>query len=512
MTRVLALCALCVLLLVACRQEAAQPPEEDDGPTAAVSDLEGVRAATVRIVAEGTFVDPEIGLQANTAGSGSGFIVDPSGIVVTNNHVVTGAALLEVYLDGEDEPRNGRVLGYSECSDLAVIKIEGEEDFPYLEWYDDTITTGLDVYTAGYPLGDPEFTLTRGIVSKASADGDTDWASVDSVIEHDATINPGNSGGPLVTDDAQVVAVNYAAATDANQYFAISSEDARPLLERLQAQENVHSIGINGQAVGDDAGLTGVWVAAVDSGSAAAEAGIEPGDIVTTMEGLTLGADGTMSDFCDILRSRTASDVLAVEVLRFETEEVLAGELNGDPLEARFSFAEELGDEAADPGEGGAPGYSDYVVISDDTDSISVEVPVEWSDVDGAPFTQDGAEFFDVRASSNLESFQTSWNTPGVIVTASQDLAQSGDEVAFLDRLSAGFDQPCTHSGRFPYEDALYTGQYDLFTECGGVGATYVIVGAVPEDRSSVIGVQIQVNDDRDFEALDRVLATFILN
>lgn len=511
MTRVLALCALCVLLLVACGRGTGDPdPEPDPGPTP-VSDLEGVRSATVRIVAEGTFVDPEIGLQANTAGSGSGFIVDPSGIVVTNNHVVTGAALLRVFVDGEDRPRNARVLGYSECSDLAVIDLDGE-DYPYLDWYDGEITTGLDVYTAGYPLGDPEFTLTRGIVSKARADGDTDWASVDSVIEHDATINPGNSGGPLVTGDAQVVAVNYAAATEERQYFAISAEDATPLIDRLRSQENVHSIGINGQAVGDDEGLTGVWVAAVDSGSVAADAGIEPGDIITTMEGLTLATDGTMSDFCDILRSRTASDVLAIEVLRFETEELLAGQLNGDPLEARFSFAEELGDEAGEPGQDGAPAYTDYVAISDDTDSIAVEVPVEWSDVDGAPFTQDGVEFFDVRASSNLQSFQTSWNTPGVIVTASQDLAQLGDEIAFLDRLSAGFDQACTHEGRFDYDDALYSGQYDLFTECGGVGAVYVIVGAVPADRSSVIGVQIQVNNDRDYEALDRVLATFILS
>ncbi|MEI2690512.1 MAG: serine protease [Anaerolineae bacterium] len=69
---------------------------------------------------------------------------------------------------------------------------------------------GLDVYAAGFPLGDPEFTLTRGIVSKARADGETDWASVDSVLEHDASINPGNSGGPLITGDGKVIGVNYA--------------------------------------------------------------------------------------------------------------------------------------------------------------------------------------------------------------------------------------------------------------------------------------------------------------
>ncbi len=86
-------------------------------------------------------------------------------------------------------------MGVSECSDLAVIDIEGD-GYPYLEWFDGQVAPGLDVYAAGFPLGDPEFTLTRGIISKERADGETDWASVDWVVEHDATINPGNSGGP----------------------------------------------------------------------------------------------------------------------------------------------------------------------------------------------------------------------------------------------------------------------------------------------------------------------------
>lgn len=511
MTRLLAVVLVFTMLLAACGGDAPdQGGGEPETTSEAESDLEGVQAATVRIEAEGTFVDPEVGLQVNAAGSGSGFIIDPSGIVVTNNHVVTGAALLRVYLDGEDEPRNARVLGYSECSDLAVIELDGE-DFPYLEWYGDEISAGLDVYTAGYPLGDPEFTLTRGIVSKARADGDTDWASVSSVIEHDATINPGNSGGPLVTAEAQVVGVNYAGAADTGQFYAISADEAIPLLDRLQSRENVNSIGVNGQAVNDDAeGVSGVWVAAVASGSAAGEAGVEPGDIITELEGLVLSTDGTMADFCEVLRSRTASDVLAIEVLRFASEEVLAGELNGDPLEQTFSFAAELGDEV-EGGQAGGDAYSDFTTITDDTGAISVEVPVEWSDVDGAPFMIDDNQLFDVRASSDLEAFRTTWNTPGVIVTASQDLARTEDAASFLDRLSEGFDEPCEYGGRFDYSDPLYTGHYDLFTECGGVGAQYVIVGAVPEDASAVIGVQIQINEGRDFEALDRVLASFQL-
>jgi serine protease Do len=178
----------------------------------AISELDQVKDATIQIEAQGTFIDPEVGLMLNDAGRGSGFIIDPSGIAVTNNHVVTGAALLKVWVGGESEPRNAKILGVSECSDLAVIDIEGD-GYPYLDWYTDDINVGLDVYAAGYPLGDPEFTLTRGIISKAKADGESNWASVDEVLEHDATINPGNSGGPLITTEGKVVGVNYAYST-----------------------------------------------------------------------------------------------------------------------------------------------------------------------------------------------------------------------------------------------------------------------------------------------------------
>ena len=195
-----------------------------------VTSLEDVRQATVRIEAEGTFVDPDEGMAVTWAGSGSGFVIDPSGIAVTNNHVVTGAALLRVWVADETSPRNARILGVSECADLAVIDIDGP-DLPYLAWHEGDVNVGLEVFAAGFPLGDPEFTLTKGIVSKARADGESTWSSIDYVVEHDARINPGNSGGPLVDDEGRVVAVNYASIESANQYFAIKTEDALPVID-----------------------------------------------------------------------------------------------------------------------------------------------------------------------------------------------------------------------------------------------------------------------------------------
>ena len=100
----------------------------------AVKSLEDVRNAVIRIEAQGTFEYPGEGTSYNEGSSGSGFFISPEGIAVTNNHVVTGAAFLQIYVEGEDEPRNARILGVSECSDLAVIDVEGEGfEFIHLE-------------------------------------------------------------------------------------------------------------------------------------------------------------------------------------------------------------------------------------------------------------------------------------------------------------------------------------------------------------------------------------------
>ena len=279
----------------------------------AVEALEDVRSAVIRIEAEGSFDYPGEGTSYNVGSSGSGFFISPDGIAVTNNHVVTGAAFLQVYVEGEDEPRNARILGVSECSDLAVIDVEGE-GFEYLAWYADEIAVGVNVYAAGFPLGDHEYTLLDGIVSKESADGETSWASVDKVIEHTTDILPGNSGGPLVTDEGRVVGVNYA-GDDQGQTYAIGYDEARQVIPKLQAGEDVTSIGINGSAMMTE-DWSGIWVYSVASGSPADLVGIRGGDVVSEVEGLIPATDGTMSDYCDVLRSHEPGSAMQIEVWR----------------------------------------------------------------------------------------------------------------------------------------------------------------------------------------------------
>ena len=384
----------------------------------AVNNIQDVQKATIQIESEGTFVDPQEGLMMNAGWRGSGFIIDPSGIAVTNNHVVTGAALIKVWVNGESTPRNAQILGVSECSDLAVIKINGS-DFSYLDWYNQAPTVGLEVYAAGFPLGEPQFNLTKGIISKNNADGQTYWASLDHVLVTDAKLNPGNSGGPLVTADGQVVGIDYR-SNNADQYFAIDATTAEPLVNQLKTGVDIDTIGINGSAfVSKDGSYSGIWIYSVKAGSPADKTGMKAGDILEQMQGLVLAKDGTMKDYCDILRTYKQTDTFSVQVYRYSTGETFQGELNGRSLalvssnppagataspsttqEAPTYFTEEFN--------GGIPNWS-YFLMHGDENKLDIS-------------TNDGKLVFNLTG-QDLYSYLTynPWNYKNVRIDVSAD-------------------------------------------------------------------------------------------
>ncbi len=491
------------------------PEATTSGASGSVTSLEDVREATIRIQAQGSFVDPEFGQMTNVAGQGSGFIIDPSGIAVTNNHVVAGSAFLQVYVEGEDEPRNARILGVSECSDLAVIDIEGD-GFPALQWREESAPVGLEIYVAGFPLfGNEEFTVTRGIVSKAHVVGETNWASVDSVLEIDATINPGNSGGPLVDSDGRVVGVNYAGNDETSQFYSIARAEAEPVIEQLRAGENVNSLGINGRAVTDGESIFGIWVSSVVSGSPADKAGIKPGDILTKMEGLVLATDGTMASYCDILRGHNMTDTMSIEVLRLSDATILAGQVNGDSLKVVQTLGGGEGSSGGDTtggstgGDTGGGSYSEYVSLRDDSGMLQMSVPVEWSDIDGTPWTfQDAEAGPSLLASTDIDGFFNNWTTPGAFLAASTSLRATYDYTAFLDQFN--LESNCTYDGRFAYSDDLYTGAYDSYSNCDGSGNRFIVLVVEPDARNVLVILQVQMAGEADEEALDTILNTFI--
>ena len=498
--------------LPADKEDGAEQPPVDVAPSSgAVSDIQDVKGAIIQIEAQGTFVDPEFGLMSG-AGRGSGFIIDPSGLAVTNNHVVTGAALLKVWIGGDtSRTYNAIILGVSECSDLALIDIEGD-GFPYLEWHSGPINVGLDVYTAGFPLGDPEYTLTKGIVSKERADGETNWASIDSVIEHDATINPGNSGGPLVDTDGKIVGINYATYKAADQYFAIGRDVAISVIEQLKSGQDVDSLGINGVAVvSDDGSLSGIWVSSVESGSPADLTGVSGGDIVTALEGLNLATDGTMADYCDIIRTHSPQDTLAIEVLRFDTEEYLEGQINGQTLAQSYSFADTLDTQIDTTTSSEA--YSGYVTVYDDTGAIQMDVPAAWGEVDGGLWEGDWGNIHfvaaDIVAAFDVDAFNNYYSASGVDFAASKDWGQIGGYIELLDGTRDWYEGNCDLDGRYDYEDEVYEGKYDMWT-CGA-DATVVVLSTRPKsDPGAYLTlVQVQLVTDADIDALGQIMKTF---
>ena len=480
-------------------------------PKGLVTSLDDVKKATIQIEAEGTFEDPQVGLVVNGAGRGSGFIVDPSGIAVTNNHVVTGSALLKVWVGGnKDKIYNARVLGASECSDLAVIKIDGS-DFPYLQWHEGAPKVGLEVYTAGFPLGDPEYTMTKGIVSKATTDGKTSWASVESVLEHDARINPGNSGGPLVDKDGKVVAINYASNQN-NQYFAIARAGADGVLNQLKGGMDVNSIGVNGQAVvSDDKTLSGVWVSSVKSGSAADKSGVKSGDIITQMEGLVLGTDGTMADYCQILRSHKSNDTLSLNVLRWATGEILEGQLNGRELKVTATLNNSGQSSSSQSGTS---------TIADDSKVITMEVPSSW-EYDGSAWSNSwtiGSSSYDftaqtLTASTNVKAYGEGWDTEGIFIATSKDWGNIGGYANLLEGV-ASFYNECKPNGSQKYNDGVFEGMLQAYSRCGPNrnNAMVMAVRPVKNPQAYLVLIELKYTNDQELNDLDTILGTANIN
>lgn len=487
------------------------PTEEPDDNV--IKSIGEAKNATIQIEAQGSFVDPEFGQLLNTAGRGSGFIIHPSGIAITNNHVVTGSALIKVWVGGNTRPLNARILGVSECWDLAVIDIEGD-GFPYFEWYEGSTNPGLEVYSAGFPLGDPEYTLTKGIISKANAYGETSWASVDAVIEHDARIRNGNSGGPLLSTDGKVIGINYAGSDQYDTNYAIRGSTAKSVISQLESGVDFESIGMNGTAVSNqDGSITGIWVASVKSGSPADKAGIKGGDIITKLEGLVLATDGTMSDYCDILRTRSSTDTYSIEVLRFASEEYLEGQINGRALEQSFSFAQQISEQSDVILEDNPTTFTGgYVTVLDDEGAIQVDIPAEWVQVDGSVWL-DGSTTMGaaISASADLEGFNYGYYQPGIFYAASDEIAKLGGYVQLLDVYRDSYISDCEFVGRYDYTDSAFEGKYDLFSGCLGEDNVFFVLSARPINNPSAYLVVLMVNmiSDSDFDALDQILATF---
>ena len=239
-------------------------------------------------------------------GSGSGVILSGDGYIVTNNHVVDGADELMVTLSN-NKSYKGKVVGTDPSSDLAVVKIEATR-LPYLTFANsDDVRLGQWVLAIGYPLN-LDATVTSGIVSaKARSigiNGRNSKTPLEAFIQTDAAINPGNSGGALVNTNGDLVGINSAIASPTGSYagygYAIPSNMVNKIAADIIKYGSTKRayLGVmfgNGQSEEEQARnktVDGVYIVEVSKGSAADEAGLQKGDVITELNGAKI-ATGT---------------------------------------------------------------------------------------------------------------------------------------------------------------------------------------------------------------------------
>lgn len=261
------------------------------------------------------------GQRSQRQGTGSGFFIDSSGLIVTNDHVITEAEKIQVLY--EDELLDASLVGSDPMTDIAVIKVEGK-GYPSVDFGDSSaLQVGELVLPMGSPVGiDFAGSVTQGIVSGLDREvylGDKTMT----LIQTDAAINPGNSGGPLVNAAGQVVGINVLKFADASvegMSFSIPINEARPIIESLVDKGEVirPGIGIRGRDVSPqeaeefDVPL-GILVVELMPGGGAQEAGMETGDIITSYEGQELTS---MDALIGAIQEGQVGDEVTVTVYR----------------------------------------------------------------------------------------------------------------------------------------------------------------------------------------------------
>ena len=278
--------------------------------------------------------------EGGASGSGTGFVIDSNGTIVTNAHVVSGSNNVEVRFDDSGTGIDAEVLGTDQSSDLAVLRVDSSntQNITPLQFADsDSVKVGDLAVAIGYPLG-LERTVTAGIISGVGrAIRAPNGFSIDKVIQTDAPINPGNSGGPLLDGAGRVIGVNSQIATagggggNVGIGFAVPSNTVRQVVPRLRAGGSISrpylglsSGPINGRVV----------IQNVVPGDPADRAGLLVGDVVTKADGTPVALP---QDISSAIEDRRPGDQIDLEVQRAGTDRTLRVTLGTRPESAPSS-------------------------------------------------------------------------------------------------------------------------------------------------------------------------------
>ena len=241
----------------------------------------------------------------------------------------------------------------------------------------------------------------------------------------------------------------------------------------------------------------------VERDSPAARAGILPGDVVTELDGRRMGVDGTLAEYCEVLRAHSEEDDLPFTVFRAESGDDLHGELNGTPVES-FSFAINVGGAASVP----PPVAEDEPVYTTD-ETLYVEAPSTWTQYGDYDWVVGGQRVGPgLSISSDRESFEAGFETPGALIRVNPTYGETAPLDTVLDAGYPRFERLCDVVGRAEFTRGGFTGVYDHWKACDGATSQFVTVAAKKSDGSHIVYIQFQAADVSDLAALDRMLTT----
>jgi S1-C subfamily serine protease len=287
---------------------------------AVIGVTERVGPAVVRVE-----TGPKVRTQRERGGMGSGIVISPDGLVLTNSHVVGSSKEIRLR-DIEGVITDARVLGVDADTDLALLRANGARDLHYASLGNSKhLRRGQLVVAIGNPLGF-ESTVTAGVVSALGRSiRSVSGRTIEDVIQTDAALNPGNSGGPLVSSAAEVIGINTAIISGAQGIcFAVASNTAQFVLSEIIRHGYVRRayIGVAGQTapiprrhavVAGIDNTMGALLAQIEPEGPAAHAGLLPGDVVIKLDGVDING---VDDLIRVLDRDRIGRTLAVDVLR----------------------------------------------------------------------------------------------------------------------------------------------------------------------------------------------------
>jgi putative serine protease PepD len=271
------------------------------------------------------------------SGTGSGFVVSNDGYIVTNAHVVEGANGKINAKIGDGKNLDAKLVGEDASTDLALLKVSATNLKPLALGDSSNVQVGDPAYAIGNPFG-LDRTLTTGVVSALQRQiSSPNGFSIDNVIQTDAAINPGNSGGPLFNTAGQVIGVNSqiesTGSTTADGQagnvgigFAIPSNTVKSVVSQLRATGKVSHAYLGVQT--QDASTAGAHVAAITNGGPAANAGLQTGDVITSLGGKTVADSTALSAIVD---EHKPGDSVQVDVSRNGSKKTLSVKLGQRP-------------------------------------------------------------------------------------------------------------------------------------------------------------------------------------